>query len=452
MSEFFNTELFSIWGTAITVWQIALGIMLVVVLFLAYWLIAYRLAPRLFKKVEVEKADRRKMRAILGTFFILTGLLGLLFIFKFDRLILETADEAAPNLKISTILQALMIWQFARLLDLVISKVIIRGYYEQKEEKAVELDHYKTDSKKRTNRMVQYVVYVFALLFIVQAFEINLEFFTYPPTKGQDEGTPFTLVNILNALFILLVARLLSWVVIQFFLRNYYRSKNINVGSQYAINQLLQYFVYVIAILMALEALGFSITVLWGGAAALLVGIGLGLQETFKDLFSGIIMLFERRVEVGDIVEVDGLVGTVRRIGVRTSLVETRDNITVIVPNSKLIVDKVINWSHFDNKARFNVKVGVAYGSDTELVKKLLLNVARENAFVLRHPPPFVRFTDFGDSSLDFQIHFWSHELLRIEDVKSDIRFEIDQAFRKNGVTIPFPQRDVWMRNEGMKE
>ena len=298
---------------------------------------------------------------------------------------------------------------------------------------------------------MQYVVYVLALLFIVQAFEINPEFFTYPPAKGQDEGTPFTLVNILNAVFILLVARLISWVMIQLILKNYYKSKNINVGSQYAINQLLQYFVYVIAILMALEALGFSLTVLWGGAAALLVGIGLGLQETFKDLFSGIIMLFERRIEVGDVVEIDGLVGTVRRIGVRTSLVETRDNITVIVPNSKLIIDKVVNWSLNDKKARFYVAVGVAYGSDTELVKKILLNVARENAFVLRHPPPFVRFVNFGDSSLDFQIHFWSHEFLRIEDVKSDIRFEIDQAFRKNGVTIPFPQRDVWMRGGGEK-
>ena len=446
MGEFFNTALFDIWGTTVAVWQVALGVLLFILSFFAFWLISYRLAPRLFKKVEVDKADRRKIRAILGTFFFLTALLGLLFIFGFDRLLLETAKESAPQLKVSTILEALIIWQLARLLDLVISKVIMRTYYEQKEEKAIELDHYQTDTKKRANRMVQYVVYVFAMLFIVQAFDINPEFFTYPPAKGQTEGTPFTLVNILNALFILLVARMLSWVVIQFVLKNYYRRKKINVGSQYAINQLLQYFVYVIAILMALEALGFSITVLWGGAAALLVGIGLGLQETFKDLFSGIIMLFERRVEVGDVVEVDGLIGIVRRIGVRTSLVETRDNITVIVPNSKLIVEKVINWSHFDNKARFFVRVGVAYGSDTELVKKILLNVARENAFVLRHPPPFVRFVDFGDSSLDFQIHFWSHEFIRIEDVKSDIRFEIDQAFRKNGVTIPFPQRDVWMR------
>ncbi len=446
MGEFFNSGLFSLGGYEVKTYHAILSVSLVAVLFIAYRLLAYRLLPRFFEKVELNQAGRRKMRAILATFLILAGLLGLLFLFQADRMLVETTSATAPNLKISTILQALAVWQLARLLDLVISKILIQNYYEQKEEKAVELDEYLKDSRKQTSRMVQYVVYVLALLFIVQAFEINPEFFTSPPAKGQAEGTPFTLVNVLNAVFLLLLARLASWVMIHLVLKNYYRKKNINLGSQYAINQLLQYFIYVIAILMALEALGFTLTVLWGGAAALLVGIGLGLQETFKDLISGIILLFERRVEVGDVVEIEGLVGTVRRIGVRTSLVETRDNITVIVPNSKLIIEKVVNWSHNDNKARFFVKVGVAYGSDTELVKKILLNVARENAFVLRHPAPFVRFVDFGDSSLDFQIHFWSHEFLRIEDVKSDIRFEIDQAFRKNDVTIPFPQRDVWMR------
>jgi small-conductance mechanosensitive channel len=177
--------------------------------------------------------------------------------------------------------------------------------------------------------------------------------------------------------------------------------------------------------------------------------VGLGLQETFKDLFSGVILLFERRAEVGDVVEVDGLIGTVKRIGVRTSLVETRDNIVVIVPNSRLIVQHFVNWSHNDNKARFYIQVGVAYGSDTELVRQLLLDIARSNAEVIRHPAPFVRFVDFGNSSLDFQLHFWSHEFIRIEDVKSDMRFKIDQAFRENGVTIPFPQRDVWMKGGG---
>ncbi|NRA51650.1 MAG: mechanosensitive ion channel, partial [Phaeodactylibacter sp.] len=106
------------------------------------------------------------------------------------------------------------------------------------------------------------------------------------------------------------------------------------------------------------------------------------------------------------------------------------------------------NWSHNDNKARFHISVGVAYGSDTELVKQLLLNVARSNAEVIRHPSPLVRFVNFGDSSLDFELHFWSSEFIRIEDVKSEMRFKIDQAFRENNITIPFPQRDIWLKKD----
>lgn len=449
MDTFFDQQLLE-WGQfELTMGQLLLSLLLLASLVLVYMLIGRWLLPRATRLVDIGPEERRKARRILGTLLIFSGIWGLLAILQLDRELLETTNERTVNLYISTLLKALIIWQFARLLDFIISRLIISSYYKRREEDPVEVDHYKTDTPKATNRTVQYAVYIMALLFIVQAFEIDWTFFTYEPRNAEGGALrEFSVSNILNAAFILVLARLISWVIIQLVLSQYYRSRNINVGSQYAINQLLKYFVYVIAILMALEALGFTLTILWGGAAALLVGVGLGLQETFKDLFSGIILLFERRAEVGDVVEVDGLIGTVKRIGVRTSLVETRDNIVVIVPNSRLIVQQFVNWSHNDNKARFYITVGVAYGSDTELVKNILLNVARGNAFVLRHPPPFVRFVDFGNSSLDFELHFWSHEFIRIEDVKSDLRFDIDRAFRENGVTIPFPQRDVWMRGE----
>jgi len=449
MQEFFDNVLFSSGQFELTVGQLFAALALLAGLSFLYWLLGRRLLPRAAKLVEMGPEERRKARRILGTLLALSGAWLLLIALELDQQLLETTNENTVNLYVSTLLKALIIWQFARMLDFVISRLLISNYYQRRREDPVEIDHYQTDTPKKTNRTVQYAVYILALLFIVQAFEIDWVFFTYTPRNAEEgQVREFTVSNILNAVFILIMARVISWVAIQLLLNQYYRSRNINVGSQYAINQLLQYFVYVLAILMALEALGFTLTLIWGGAAALLVGVGLGLQETFKDLFSGIILLFERRAEVGDVVEVDGLIGTVKRIGVRTSLVETRDNIIVVVPNSRLIVQKFVNWSHNDNKARFYINVGVAYGSDTALVKKLLLNVARSNAFVLRHPPPFVRFVDFGNSSLDFELHFWSHEFIRIEDVKSDIRFEIDQAFRDNGVTIPFPQRDVWMRGE----
>jgi small-conductance mechanosensitive channel len=263
---------------------------------------------------------------------------------------------------------------------------------------------------------------------------------------------PVHLSNILTALLTLLIARLIVWVVTQIILYNYYKREKINLGSQFAINQLLKYVIYVIAILIAITNLGVNPTLIWGGLAALLVGIGLGLQQTFNDFFSGIILLFERSVEIGDVLEVSGgTVGTVKRIGMRASLIETRANITIVVPNSKLVTEDVINWSHFDNKVRFNITVSVAYGSDTKMVRAILLEVAQENSYIIEYPAPFVRFTDFGDSGLYFELHFWSRNFIIIEDIKSDLRFNIDAAFREAGITIPFPQRDVWIRSSEKK-
>jgi small-conductance mechanosensitive channel len=450
MSEFFNRELFTLLGETIRISNLLVLALLLLILFFAYWLVVLRLLPRYFKKEDIPPPSRRRIRILSGMCFFLLATLAAIFSLNQDPVLLthtigKEEDAKEIVLKLSTLINAVLALLAAQLVDIFISKVILNSYYQRREEEQVELDKYRPSTRSSANSTVQSVVYVLALIFIFQTFELDYQLF---PDSSEKGGLNLRISNILLALLIVLVARLISWAFVQFIFSRYYRQKNINVGSQYAINQLLKYFIYVIALLMALETLGFSLTVLWGGAAALLVGIGLGLQETFKDLFSGIILLFERTVEVGDVVEVDGLIGSVKKIGVRTSLVETRDNITVIVPNSRLIVEKVINWSHVDNKARFWVTVGVAYGSDTSLVKKVLIEVARANAYVIRHPAPFVRFVDFGDSSLNFEIHFWSNEFLKIEDIKSDIRFEIDRAFREHDISIPFPQRDIWFRNK----
>ncbi|MBK8702660.1 MAG: mechanosensitive ion channel [Saprospiraceae bacterium] len=252
--------------------------------------------------------------------------------------------------------------------------------------------------------------------------------------------------KIIVAVAVVFGARLFYWVLTQLALHTYYRRHRINEGSRYAANRLLAYFIYTVAGLMAIEMLGVRLTVIWGGAAALLVGIGLGLQQTFNDLICGIILLFERTVEVGDVVEMDGMVGSVRQIGLRTSMVETRDNVTVIVPNSMLITEKVINWSHFDDKARYTLQVGVAYNSDPQLVKQLLLEAVSNHDTVLAQPAPIVRLVNFGDSSLDFEALFWTKDLLEIENIRSDIRFEIERLFRENNIVIPYPQRDVWVK------
>jgi small-conductance mechanosensitive channel len=298
------------------------------------------------------------------------------------------------------------------------------------------------ESESKPSRSIQTAVYILVLIFILRNFNWDIQLVSF-----QGGAVSFFVSDILFLVLIFIFARLFAWVLTRIFMSPYYKNKGVDVGTQYAINQLITYVIFVIAFFFAIESLGVRFAVLWGSAAALLVGVGLGLQQTFNDLTSGIILLFERSIEVGNVVDLHGTIGIVRKIGLRTSQVETRDNIVILVPNSKFIVDEVTNWSHFDNKARFQVNVGVAYGSDTEKVRDILIKVANENAFILDQPSPSVAFNDFGDSSLDFILHFWSRNFMFIERVKSDIRFEVDQRFRAEEVVIPFPQRDLWVQS-----
>jgi small-conductance mechanosensitive channel len=205
---------------------------------------------------------------------------------------------------------------------------------------------------------------------------------------------------------------------------------------------------WVIAIALVLETMGVKVTILIASSAALLVGIGFGLQHVFSDIVSGLIILFDGSLHITDVVEVDDMVGKVQNIGLRTTVVTTRDNVNVIIPNHKFTSDNLINWSHIEKKTRFNIDVGVAYGSDVMLVKQLLLQCAENHKSIESNPKSFVRFNNFGDSSLDFQLYFWTKMSFEVENIKSDIRFAIDDAFRKNDVVIPFPQRDVHMKGD----
>ena len=219
-------------------------------------------------------------------------------------------------------------------------------------------------------------------------------------------------------------------------------------SSLYALHKLVSYFVYTLAVLIALETVGIDVTILLAGSAALLVGIGLGVQQIFNDFTSGIILLFGGTVRVGDIVEFDQTVGRVIEIDFRTSKIKTRDGITLIVPNSHLVSDNVINWTEGDDLTRFAVEVGVAYGSDTSLVERLLREVAEAHQSVSKERPVRVQFANFGDSALEFRLLFWAENTWEIEFVRSQLRFQIDQKFRENNVRIPFPQRDVHFYRE----
>lgn len=431
--------LFEIAGHEFRAGQLVVSGLMFLALFGIYVGMRRKVLPRVLDGEQMTDLDRRKIYRMLRIMIFVISIIGLIIILEFDYILIPSEDGI--DLTLATIFEAILIFQVARLFDWIFSKFLIYNYYKSRREMETDKELLPTDlgEENRAHRVVQYLAYVFAIILILRNFDLDF-------TLLHFEGYDFRISNIFTALLVIILAQLVSWVLTRLILFNYYRNNATNLGSQFAINQLLRYIIYVIAFFMALESLGIQMTVIWGGAAALLVGVGLGLQQTFNDLISGIILLFERSVEVGSIVEVNGMVGRVKKIGFRTSEVETRDNISVIVPNSKLIVDNVINWSHNDEKVRFIVGIGVAYGSDTQLVKELLLQVARENPYILKFPAPTIRFVNFGDSSLDFELLFWSRNLMIIEDIKSDMRFEIDRLFRENNVEIPFPQRDVHFR------
>ncbi len=209
---------------------------------------------------------------------------------------------------------------------------------------------------------------------------------------------------------------------------------------------IVKYIGWVISILLALKVMGFDITLLLFGSTAVLIGLGFGLQNIFRDFVSGLFLLFEGSLKIGDVIEADGVIGRVKEINLRSSEVVTQDDVTIVIPNSKFVSEKVVNWSMDNELVRFNVHVNVAYGSDVELVFKCLEGAMKENENIVQEPVPFVRFQNFGDSALEFEMIFWSRSGFVIDNVKSDLRREVYKKLTENGLAIPFPQRDVTIK------
>ncbi len=253
--------------------------------------------------------------------------------------------------------------------------------------------------------------------------------------------------TIFRIVMIIVIATIFLWVIKKTLMRKKV-VKNFDTGTAYAIYQIVKYFVWVIAFGLILETIGIRVTVLVAGSAALLVGVGLGLQQTFNDVVSGIILLSERSIKIDDILEIDGDVVKIEDIGLRTSKGLNRDQISIIIPNSLITTNKVINWSHQTIHSRFRINVGVAYGSDVDLVSEVLKECALENINVDKKDGVEVQLLDFADSSLNFQLLFYSDEIFRIERIKSDIRKLIVRRFNESGIAIPFPQRDLHIKRD----
>lgn len=251
---------------------------------------------------------------------------------------------------------------------------------------------------------------------------------------------------LLTVIFAIIFTKVALWILNKIIFRKK-NLKRFEEGNLHSLYQIIKYVIWIFAILIILETVGLKLNVLLAGSAALLVGIGLGLQNTFNDFISGIILLFEGSIKIGDILEIDNDVVKIQRIGLRTSEAMNRDDIVTILPNSLITTNKVINWSHQSKKTRFRINVGVAYGSDVDLVIEILQKSALEHPEIKDGSSINVRFLNFGNSSLDFALLFFSKNIFRIESVKSEIRIIINRKFIENNITIPFPQIDLHLKS-----
>lgn len=254
----------------------------------------------------------------------------------------------------------------------------------------------------------------------------------------------------IGLLLLLTVAFLLTSTVLQAIRRFFTRKMEADDKLKFiSIFKFIKYLVYVIVILFTMSAAGINITILITASAALFVGLGLALQEIFQDIIGGIFIIVDKSLRVGDIIEIDNKVGKVFEIKLRTTRAITRDDKVIIIPNHKFISDIVYNYTQNHKTTRELVRIGVAYGSDIELVTDILLEIVKSQRSILKSPKPFVIFEDFGDSALVFTVNFYLTDSFTDPRVKSEVRYKIDAEFRKHKISIPFPQRDVHLYQQG---
>jgi small-conductance mechanosensitive channel len=268
----------------------------------------------------------------------------------------------------------------------------------------------------------------------------------YPLIKfGHTEFTPLTLAKILIWLVVVLV--------LQYFLRGLVAERvlkrtRLDASLQYAISRFLGYVFVAVGCYVALQANGVDLSSLAVIAGAIGVGLGFGLQNVIHNFVSGLIILAERPIAIGHRVEVGEVAGQVSRISLRSTTVVTNDNISIIVPNSDFISNKVTNWSYGDPRVRIRLPVGVAYGTDIEKFQTVMLRAAAAHPKVLRDPAPEVFFSGFGDSSLNFELAVWTSEMTaKPRRFRSELYYAIEKSLRENHIEIPFPQRDMHLRS-----
>lgn len=259
--------------------------------------------------------------------------------------------------------------------------------------------------------------------------------------------------SIVQLIFLLILVIFISRICKKIFKRKLLIKLGIDEGNREAIATIISYTITFLGFLVVLQTTGFKLASLAVLAGGLGVGIGFGLQDITKNFVSGLTLLLERKLKVGDFIEFDGLAGYVKEIAIRSTLIRTREGGDVVVPNSQLVGNRLLNWTYDNFTARIHLPVKVSYSSDPILVTEILLKSAYMESVVLHNPPPKVIFKGFGDSSLDFELRVWINRIDQEPDIRSSLNFIIEYNLRQQGIIIPFPQRSLWLQNpEALKQ
>jgi len=257
-----------------------------------------------------------------------------------------------------------------------------------------------------------------------------------------------TVEVIVSAILVLYGSFLISWAIQAVLLQEILPRRKMELGSQLSVSRLVHYGIVFVGFLITLRVLGFGLTNLTIIGGALGVGVGFGLQAIVNNFASGLILLFERPIKMGDTIQIGDEMAIVKHLGLRATVVQTLDNAEIVVPNSDLVTSKVTNWTLASRRVRVRIQVGVAYGSDIDKVREILLRCAKENDKVLKYPEPQALFLSFGDSSLNFELRVWIDEFMdSTGEVQSELNRTINEAFREAGIEIPFPQSDLHLRS-----
>ncbi|MCO6464126.1 MAG: mechanosensitive ion channel [Saprospiraceae bacterium] len=368
-----------------------------------------------------------------ATLFFITALL-LLRILRYDLVIFDYNEFV---ITIIHIIEILGLFSLALLVDWLISHVLIKSKYRKRENltDAKRTGHHTTEYK--ATKLVRYIVYLYLGQLMLQ--RLDLDFILFQ-REIKEEYFTVHISDIIVAIMIMMIAKVLVWFITQVTLYRMYKSKNMDTGIQLAINQLVMYVIYVFAFVFALDRIVSDMSIFYGGAAALLVGVGLGLQRTFNDFFSGLVLLFERTITVGDVLQYNGQSGKITKIGLRASFMETQNNALMLIPNSELVNQPVINWSHRDNVIRLEIPIVITSDVAPKKIQELLLSAIAPIDNILPEPHAYVSLTEITDLGLKYSLNVYTNQVMMAEDIKSSIRINIIDRFRAEKISLSYQQ------------